>query len=75
MVTCFRAMQHVNPTVQEFPKLEIDLAICEIGAPCRPAQPAREESARDPKMQARPAYVCRIHRIRRFFEALGWLES
>jgi hypothetical protein len=66
----------VSPTVTgPLPKLEINLAICEIGDPCRAAQPAQEESAKQPKLNARPAYVCRIHRIRRFFEELGWVAG
>jgi hypothetical protein len=56
----------VSPTFTgPLPELTVNLEICEIGDPCRP-----------PRLEPSPGYVpyvCRIHRIRAFFQALGWL--
>jgi hypothetical protein len=64
----------VSPTFTgPLPELTINLDICEIGDPCRPAIAVPDNAMVLPP-RGTPAYVCRIHRVRAFLVALGWLE-
>ena len=47
------------------PELEVDLTTCERGAPC--------EFAIKPGLPR--VFTCRIHTIRVFLQALGWVEE
>jgi len=66
----------ISPTfIGDLPSLQISLDLCEIGDPCRTGRPAQEGMARDAARRAEPGYICRIHRVRRFFVQLGWMEG
>jgi len=68
--------QPVSPTFMgPLPELQINLDICEIGDPCRAARPAQPASAKEPALREGAVYICRIHRVRLFFERLGWIEK
>ena len=66
----------ISPTfIGDLPSLQISLDLCEIGDPCRAGRPAQAGTARDAALRVEPAYLCRIHRVRKFFVELDWMEG
>jgi hypothetical protein len=66
----------VSPSVTgPMPELNINLSICEIGDPCRAGRPAQADTASQPALREGERYICRIHRVKLFFERLGWIDA